>query len=55
MRRADLRAGAHEDPHQFKSLYYLSEDRVDVFKHDVKPRPKKAKVSTFYFAVGYMY
>jgi hypothetical protein len=51
MRRADLRAGAHEDPRRFKSSYHLSEDEVNVFQHDVKPRPKKAKVWHCYVVV----
>ncbi|KIM86138.1 hypothetical protein PILCRDRAFT_5198 [Piloderma croceum F 1598] len=45
LRRADLRAGAHEDPRQFRSSYLLSEDAVNVFQHDIKPRCKKSKVS----------
>jgi hypothetical protein len=55
MKRADLRAGAHEDLRQFKSSYHLSEDQVNVFQHDVKPRPRKAKVCPcIYCSDGYI-
>lgn len=31
------------DTRSFESDYYLSEEQVDKFKNDVKPRPRKAK------------
>ena len=43
LKRADLRAGAHEDPRRFQSSYHLSEEKVDVFKYDIKPRGNKSK------------
>ena len=39
----DLHAGADEDPCHFKSSYHLSEEKVDVFKHDIKPKGVKSK------------
>jgi hypothetical protein len=41
-----MREGLHEDPRKFASSYLISEEDVDVFKHDVKPRaqPKKKNV-----------
>ena len=43
LKRADLRAGAHEDPRRFQSSYHLSEEKVDVFKYDIKPWGNKSK------------
>lgn len=48
LKRADVRAGAQEDPRRFHSSYHLSEEDVDVFKYDIKPRADKSskEVST---------
>lgn len=43
LKRADLRSGVYEDPRRFDSSYHLSEEKVDVFKYDIKPRGNKAK------------
>ena len=38
-----MHAGVHEDLHQFHSSYHLSEEQVDVSKHDIKPRVDRSK------------
>lgn len=43
LKRADLCSGVYEDPRRFDSSYHLSEEKVDVFKYDIKPRGNKAK------------
>jgi hypothetical protein len=44
LRRVAMREDLHEDPRTFSSNYLISEEDVDVFKHDVKPRaPHKKK------------
>ncbi|KAI0055191.1 hypothetical protein BV25DRAFT_1930474 [Artomyces pyxidatus] len=43
LKRVRLREGLESDPRVFASTYYISEDDVNQFKYDVKPRPRKAK------------
>ena len=38
-----LREGLDADPRKFHSDYYLSENDVNVFQHDIKPRKSKTK------------
>ncbi|KAA1467688.1 hypothetical protein DENSPDRAFT_877519 [Dentipellis sp. KUC8613] len=38
LKRARLRELLEEDPRVFDSKYWITEDLVDIFKHDVKPR-----------------
>ncbi|KAI0059962.1 hypothetical protein BV25DRAFT_1918089 [Artomyces pyxidatus] len=41
LKRVRLREGLTQDPRAFSSTYYIGEDTVNRFQHDVKPRPKK--------------
>jgi len=45
LRRVAMREGLHEDPRKFSSSYLISEEDVDVFKHDVKPRAPRKKTN----------
>jgi hypothetical protein len=38
LKRIHLREGAHSDPRNFTSNYYISEENVDRFKYDVAPK-----------------
>ncbi|KAI0245157.1 hypothetical protein BJV78DRAFT_1078764, partial [Lactifluus subvellereus] len=42
LKRVHQREGVNPDPRQFTSDYYISEELVDRFKHDVKPRPLRS-------------
>jgi hypothetical protein len=41
LKRARLRDGLIDDPREFKSNYFIDEDAVNKFKHDVKSRSKR--------------
>jgi Kyakuja-Dileera-Zisupton transposase len=43
LKRVCFREGAHSDPRKFTSDYYISEEKVDQFKYDVKPRPSPSQ------------
>ena len=43
LKQADLCAGTHEDPHHFQSSYHLLEEKVDLFKYDIKTQGNKFK------------
>jgi hypothetical protein len=44
LRRVAMRNDLHEDPRKFSSSYLISEEEVNIFKDDVKPRaPRKKK------------
>ena len=46
LRRVAMREDFEEDPHVFNSSYLISEEDVDRFKYDVKPRaPREKKAS----------
>lgn len=45
LRRVAMREDRHEDPRTFASSYLISEEDVDKFKNDVKPRPRKKKTN----------
>ena len=38
-----VHADVHEDPCHFLSSYHLSEEKVEIFKHDIKPKANKSK------------
>lgn len=54
LRRVAMRDDRHEDPRKYASKYLLSEEEVDVFKHDVKARAprKKKKVRLWIYYVA---
>ncbi|KAA1475563.1 hypothetical protein DENSPDRAFT_860864 [Dentipellis sp. KUC8613] len=45
LKRMHLREPLEEDPRAFSSTYWIIEELVDVFKHDVKPRSAPNKAS----------